>query len=1113
MKLMDRLSTKVSKRACAQGAELFEESAVDIVDGDKHGFLAAVNDGDKVYEVDIDCTFKDDIYYSCHCDVFNRERVVCLHVWAALLQAARQGFLSRYERNLFPRLIAMEDDHLPEDEDDEPWELDEDDFEIEVPVDEDYSSLLSGRPLTGASGNPAGEMDDSGPPPWKRVLDSLKLDSLAVEKPPAWPEGRVLNYVIRFESYSADLKIVVEARDPKKNGELGKPKPVSIVQDTAAIVPDPRDREVLQQIVGVPSYHYGPDRTSTFYPSPGKLKLLLPALCATGRCFYSSDLPEKTFFPLQWDPGDPWEFRLDVRLDEPARNHFITGYLQRGEQRISLEEPTVLFKNGLLVRNGYIGPLAYRGSFGWIGLLRKEKSLQVPVAQAQSLMNELLIFPELPGIDLPQEFNISEAKGRPKFAIRIQKTRVGTSAGALAGILFYDYDGFTVQDGESRNVIADKANRRRILRDRKAEAEAKEQLLKAGFRRPGWPIDEWTISARLFPQAVRMLSNTGWQIEAQGKMVRRSGAFKIEVTSGIDWFEMRGSVDFEGTSAPLPALLAAIEKHDGMVLLDDGTYGVLPEEWLKKYSLLTGLGEKEKDHLRFTRGQAGLLDALLAAEPEVSCDEVFEKARRRLREFQGVVPIDPPEGFHGALREYQREGLGWLHFLREFGFGGCLADDMGLGKTVQVLALLESRRQQEASPEGSSARPPSIAIVPRSLIFNWKEEAARFTPGLRILDHTGVGRMKENHQFDGYDLVLTTYGTLRRDAAALKSTPFDYVILDEAQAIKNSDSASAKAVRLLKGNHRLALSGTPVENHLGELWSIFEFLNPGMLGSSSLFKEAKGALRNPEPETRDLLARGLRSFILRRTKAQVATDLPDKVEQTLYCELDKAQRKLYDELRDHYRQQLLKKIDQEGIGRSKIQILEALLRLRQAAIHPGLVDKARVGETSAKLEALLPQLEEVVEEGHKILVFSQFTSMLAILRDRLDKAGTRYAYLDGQTRDRAAVVDQFQNDGNTMLFLISLKAGGLGLNLTAAEYVFLLDPWWNPAVEMQAIDRTHRIGQTRSVFAYRLIARDTVEEKVLELQKSKRDLADAIINADNSLIRDLKQEDLALLLS
>jgi len=406
---------------------------------------------------------------------------------------------------------------------------------------------------------------------------------------------------------------------------------------------------------------------------------------------------------------------------------------------------------------------------------------------------------------------------------------------------------------------------------------------------------------------------------------------------------------------------------------------------------------------------------------------------------------------------------------------------------------------------------PSLAVVPKSLVFNWKQEAARFTPRLRVLDHTGAARSING--FSDYDLILTTYGTLRRDALEFKDVEFDYIVLDEAQAIKNADTESAKAVRLLRGRHRLALSGTPVENHLGELWSLFEFLNPGMLGAASVFKLAGGAARNPDEETRRVLAHALRPFILRRTKEQVARELPAKTEQTIFCELEAAQRKLYNELRAHYRNTLLRTVEKQGLAKSQMQVLEALLRLRQAACHPGLLDAKRLNDPSAKLDLLMYRLDEVVKEGHKALVFSQFTSLLAILRQRLDEAGLTYEYLDGSTRDRQEPVERFQNDPACRLFLISLKAGGLGLNLTAAEYVFLLDPWWNPAVEAQAVDRAHRIGQTRQVFAYRLIARDTVEEKVLELQKTKRDLAAAIISEDNSPLRNLQREDLEMLLS
>jgi SNF2 family DNA or RNA helicase len=510
--------------------------------------------------------------------------------------------------------------------------------------------------------------------------------------------------------------------------------------------------------------------------------------------------------------------------------------------------------------------------------------------------------------------------------------------------------------------------------------------------------------------------------------------------------------------------------------------------------------------VRFRRNQTGLLDALLAERPEIAFDEAFAEARDRLRDFERVGSFEPGEGFTGTLREYQKEGVAWMRFLAKMGLGGCLADDMGVGKTPQMLALLETRRLLRPDV------PPSLVVVPRSLVYNWIQEARKFTPQLRILDHTGADRETQWDRMQDHDLVISTYGTLRRDAVEFRHFDFDYIILDEAQAIKNPQSESAKAARLLKGRHRMVLSGTPIENHLGELWSLVEFLNPGMLGAS-VFQTSGASLRNPDEETRRTLARAIRPFVLRRTKEQVAKELPPKVENTIYCELDGDQKKLYNELRDHYRQTLLGKIEKQGIGRSKLQILEALLRLRQAACHPGLIDKTRVGEPSAKLEALLEHIESVAGEGHKALIFSQFTSLLSIVTERLTQACVRYEYLDGRTKDRQGRVDRFQNDPECPVFVISLKAGGVGLNLTAADYVFLLDPWWNPAVEAQAVDRAHRIGQQRQVFTYRLIARDTVEEKVLQLQAHKRDLANAIIHADESLVQSLQPEDLDLLLS
>lgn len=437
---------------------------------------------------------------------------------------------------------------------------------------------------------------------------------------------------------------------------------------------------------------------------------------------------------------------------------------------------------------------------------------------------------------------------------------------------------------------------------------------------------------------------------------------------------------------------------------------------------------------------------------------------------------------------------------------------MGLGKTVQVLAHLAGRpgRRRKA---GEKDR-PSLVVVPKTLLFNWQAEAARFTPAFRLHVHHGPARTERQGDLLRADLVLTTYGTLLRDVDFFSGLELDYAILDEAQAMKNGRAQTARACRLLRARHRLALTGTPIENRLSDLGSIMEFLNPGMIDASSILAPlASPGNGDAGDEALALLARAIRPFLLRRTKEAVLTELPPKIEQTVSLELDGKQRRLYQELRDHYRAELLARVEKQGLARSKIHVLEALLRLRQVACHPGLVDKDRRQEPSAKLEALIEKIVEVVEAGHKALVFSQFTTFLGLVRRRLDQAAVPYEYLDGKTRDRAARVARFQDDPACRVFLLSLKAGGHGLNLTAADYVFILDPWWNPASEAQAVDRAHRIGQERRVFTYRLIAKDTVEEKVLALQADKRRLADAIVQRDSNLLGQLTSRDLELLLA
>jgi superfamily II DNA or RNA helicase len=1038
----------------------------------------------------------------CSCHDFRTLRIICRHVWAVLLAAQSSGMLQGWEPHEGDRLVAHGQDS-----------------------DEDDSDSASGGPINerriATQSNPLTRKTD-----WRSHLTELRdtmLRAAPLEAGPGVPDLQVW-YVVDLQATVESRGIILEliGREPKREGVSGKDRPWSIDPETIPLLPDQADRDIISRLHGASTayseYYDTGASDHRFHLRKTQAAILLEAACKTGRCVLRTGSDEADL-PMQWDNGPAWTLHLHVEVDEAAGRYVLRGDLRREGEILSLDDAPLITPSGLLFTRTHIARLNDRGGTDWVRFLRRHNTLSVPSTHADDLIKQLMELPQLPPLNLPEALRPEVVSPQPKPRLRIEAPRHDWEGPQrLIAHLVFDYDGTMISMHHTGSGLYQAERRRLVMRDTQFESGALSLLLAMGFRvTEEGDARQLSLPPRILPAAVRRLTEADWHVEAEGKLYRQSGRIKIEVSSGIDWFELHGEADFDGQTIQLPKLLTALRKGEKTILLGDGSLGVLPEQWLKQYGALAGMGTEEEEHLRFARTQIGLLDALLATQPEATCDEVFQNARKQLLDFSGIEASDAPGGFVGTLRPYQRDGLGWMRFLRDFRFGGCLADDMGLGKTVQVLALLEERRERgeaEAATNGHGLKTGlSLVVVPRSLIFNWMEEAARFSPKLRVLDHTGLGRGKSADAFAGYDLVLTTYGTLRNDIDMMRAIHFDYVILDEAQAIKNAASGSAKAVRLLQGEYRLALSGTPVQNHLGELWSLFEFLNPGMLGTARAFEAAGTQARVVEQETREVLSRALRPFILRRTKGQVARELPARIEQTIHCELEGAQRKLYDDLRDHYRQSLLARIEKEGINKAKIQILEALLRLRQVACHPGLIDKANIDQPSAKIDALIPQLAEVVEENHKVLVFSQFTSLLAIVRTRLDREGLVYEYLDGKTRDRAERVRRFQTDENCKIFLISLKAGGLGLNLTAAEYVFLLDPWWNPAVEAQAIDRAHRIGQSRQVFAYRLIAKDTVEEKVVQLQATKRELADAIINADNSIISTLGKDDLQLLLS
>jgi superfamily II DNA or RNA helicase len=522
-----------------------------------------------------------------------------------------------------------------------------------------------------------------------------------------------------------------------------------------------------------------------------------------------------------------------------------------------------------------------------------------------------------------------------------------------------------------------------------------------------------------------------------------------------------------------PAVIRAWKDGLDIVPLEGGGFAPLPADWLSRY------GERVADLLaaREETDDKRIPPALLPALARL-CDEIdaprppgLSRLEPLLEGFSGIPEAPLPEGLHATLRAYQRRGVDWLAFLRDTGLGGILADDMGLGKTLQALCAMGGR---------------ALVVCPKSVLFNWEAEMRKFRPNLTASLYHGPKRALD----PGADVTLTTYSMLRLDVEALSAVEWDTIVLDEAQAIKNPDSQVARAAYALRGRFKVALSGTPVENRLEELWSQMHFANRGLLGGRSDFKERHaGPIESGDAGAAERLREKIRPFVLRRLKREVAPELPPRTERVLAVELDEKERAVYDAVRAATLSDVVNRLSEGG---NVLAVLEALLRLRQAACHAALVP-GQTASGSSKVEALVDALSDAAADGHKALVFSQWTSLLDLVEPHLAEAGIAFNRLDGSTVDRAGVVNEFQEDGGPPVMLLSLKAGGTGLNLTAADHVFLLDPWWNPAVEDQAADRAHRIGQDKPVFVYRLVAKDTVEEKILALQEKKRLVAEAAL--------------------
>jgi SNF2 family DNA or RNA helicase len=715
------------------------------------------------------------------------------------------------------------------------------------------------------------------------------------------------------------------------------------------------------------------------------------------------------------------------------------------------------------------------------------------------LLNVELVSPEtLPRVCL-SELNESNLMIRPQFS----------------------YNDVVVDYGDERHHVAEVSGKIKIIqRNKEQEKKLYEYLrtLHASF--PNQRNNQYyylpfadVMKRGWFITMLRTVQEQGYSIHGFEELKKfrystHTPRFTIIASATTDWFDLKVTIKWGDQIVSLKEIRHAILNKQDTIMLEDGTLGHIPEEWISQYSLLLRTGAEDNGTLRVSKLHYTLLEDILDKIDDKTVQQDIEGRKRKILGYDSIAKVALSPSIKASLRPYQQSGFHWFQALDELGWGGCLADDMGLGKTLQTISFLQFLKEKHP---GST----QLVICPTSLIFNWENELQKFCPTLKYYTYYGLQREFNETHFNEYDIVLTTYGVVRNDLEDLTAFLWQYIILDESQAIKNPDAQVTKAMSQLRAVNRIILSGTPVQNNTSDLFAQFNFLNPGLLGSREFFNRefATPIDKFGSKEKTQHLKKLIHPFTLRRTKEQVAKDLPDKTVTVLWCTMETEQRKLYNKYRDGYRKKLLSKIDSEGLGKSGMDVLEGLLRLRQICDHPALVNKTDdVVNSSVKIDELIREVQENAG-NHKLLVFSQFTEMLHLIRDQFDEVGIRYCYLDGSTSlpRRKEEVTKFQEDETIKAFLISLKAGGVGLNLTTADYVYLVDPWWNPAAEQQAIDRAHRIGQTRKVFAYKMICKDTVEEKILQLQERKKMLADDLIQEDAGFVKNLSRDDIEFL--
>jgi superfamily II DNA or RNA helicase len=890
----------------------------------------------------------------------------------------------------------------------------------------------------------------------------------------------------------------------------------------------PIDNEINQFLKGLSQAMYRFNETELRGRAGG---LALMGMLQTGRC-YCRDLDG---FPLV--SAAPRKLDIIWQQKNNDADYSLQLTLQKPAQLLTIEPPMYLDETSGEI--GFIDCAELSGAMLEVII----NAPAIPQKQAAQFSRQLRQqFPQLE-LPTPVEVVVRNNNGEQLLPWLTLSQNSDNSRQFHTLSMMFDYGGDAIMPTpiEEVTVFSSDTEIVHIQRNLLAEAEAVQRLMDFGFL----PLDSNSAKAsplELLANAESLLDSAAvWAVflEKEVELLRADG-WRIDISDdfalefidgdwapsikdldgddgGNDWFELRFDLEVDGQKLPLAPLLVSILHEDPDTLPDTITlpldgghrYLRLPSERIRPF--LTTLRElfdrsppDDDGNIRLSRFDAMLVDDLGGQQKQIKGAQKLRKLAEKLRDFDGIKAVKVPKGFGAELRNYQQAGLNWLQFLREYQFNGVLADDMGLGKTVQTLAhLLVEKRS-------GRLKQPALIIAPTSLMGNWRREAEHFAPQLRVLTLHGDDRHARFGEIESSDLVLTTYPLLVRDTDTLLAQHYHYVVLDEAQAIKNPATKMAKTVRNLKSNHRLCLTGTPLENHLGEIWSLFDFLMPGFLGNLQTFNRCYRVPieKQGNAERSNGLAKRIQPFLLRREKSEVASELPPKTEIVHHVELSKEQAQLYESIRVAMDKRVRDAIKQQGLSRSHITILDALLKLRQVCCDPRLVklERAKKVKCSAKLEWLMEMLPEQLEEGRRILLFSQFTSMLSLIETELKQRGIDYSKLTGQTRKRDEAIQRFR-EGEVSVFLISLKAGGTGLNLVEADTVIIYDPWWNPAVEAQAIDRAHRIGQDKPVFIYKLVTSNSVEEKMLSMQDKKRALARGIYSKNSDEGTALLNED------